>query len=251
MNTQRRHVVVEPSAEKADAFAAELFRSIVCETVARRGSCAIALAGGTTPRSLYQRLARDPGAAVPWRAVDLFFSDERDVPHDHVESNYGMVQRVLLDHVPLEPQRIHPMPADADDLVAGAAAYEELIRRVAPAGPGGKPCLDLILLGMGADGHTASLFPNSDLINEDVRLVAAEFVPVLGRRRMTLTLPLINGAAVVMMLVTGEDKAQAVASVAADKPPRRDLPASLVDPAEGKLYIVLDAPAARLTYVQQ
>ena len=243
---EARTVVVESTAEEATQLVAKLFESIICEAAAARGACHLALAGGTTPHRLYQYLAaKGASGRVPWEEARVFFGDERDVPHDHVESNYGMTQRTLLDHVPIPPSRIHPMPADADDLAAAAAAYERTIRTFVPAGPDGVPQFDLILLGMGGDGHVASLFPSIEPAAEEGRLVQACFVPVLGRHRMTFTFTLINAARNVILLVTGSDKADAVAGVLGDdEAAKRRLPGAAVVPKDGKLFMVLDAPAA-------
>ena len=177
--------------------------------------------------------------------MDVFFGDERDVPHDHVESNFGMVQRTLLDHVPIKPDHIYPMPADADDLDTAAEKYEQSIRRIVQASKDSLPRLDLVLLGMGADGHTASIFPFTKAVDEKKKLVMSCFVPVLGRNRMTLTFPLINAAENIILLVTGADKAQAVAGILGhDKKIKKRLPAAKITPTDGTLFIALDSPAA-------
>lgn len=243
----RPTVLVEPDDEAATTRAAEMVKSIICEAAARRGMCCIALAGGTTPHDLYQRLA-DTGTEreVPWSQVQIFFGDERDVPLDHVESNYNMVQRTLLDHVPVPPSQIHPMRGDADDIDAAAAEYEAIIRRTVPSDGGPLPRFDLILLGMGGDGHTASLFPRTPALAETERLVLANPVRVLGRTRITMTYPLINATRNILMLVTGEDKADAIASLLGPAPrPVEDLPAAGVGPTDGTWILVLDSGAAR------
>ncbi len=243
-----RHVVVKQTAEEATWIATEMIKQIICDAAADDSLCRIALAGGTTPHGLYLMLA---GAAlsgeVPWHNVEIFFGDERDVPQDHVESNYRMAQQTLLDHVPIQPGRIHPMPADTGQLDQGASDYEATIRRgVPPCNDGQLPAFDLVLLGMGGDGHTASLFPGTDALDEQEKLVTAYFVPVLGRHRMTFTFPLINAAKNVVFLVTGGDKARAVAGLLSeDETARRPLPAARVKPTSGKLSIVLDAAAAQ------
>ncbi len=246
-NLMPQQVLVEKTSSDATDLVAELFETIVCEATAERNVCRIALAGGTTPHELYEKLAAKAVTSVlPWPQVEVFFGDERDVPQDHVESNYGMVQRTLLDHIPVEPGNIFPMPADAEDLDAAAKEYEKVIRDNVPAGPGGVPQFDLVLLGMGGDGHTASLFPFTDAVKEKKRLVVAHFVSVLGRNRMTFTFPLINAARTILLLVTGEDKADAVAALLGeDKDARKDLPTAQLSPKDGKLIIVLDAAAAR------
>jgi len=243
------HVVVKHTAEEATWAATEMVKQIICESAGEDAVCRVALAGGTTPHGLYLMLA---GAAisgeVPWHNVEVFFGDERDVPQDHVESNYHMAQRALLDHVPIQPQHIHPMPADAGELAAAAADYEATVRRIVPAeSDGDLPAFDLILLGMGGDGHVASLFPETEALDEQDKLVTAYFVPVLGRWRMTFTFGLINAARNVVFLVTGGDKAEAVATLLADDTSARGrLPAARVCPTHGKLSLVLDTPAARL-----
>ncbi|MHC4561623.1 MAG: 6-phosphogluconolactonase [Planctomycetota bacterium] len=201
---------------------------------------------------LYQELAAHVfDADVPWQHVEVFFGDERDVPHDHVESNYHMAQRSLLDNVPISPQRVHPMPADAEDLQEAAREYEEIVRRIVSAGPDGVPQFDLILLGMGGDGHTASLFPRSEALDETKTLIVSQQVPVLGRNRMTFTFPLINAARHIVFLINGDDKAEAVAGMMSkDKAVCLQYPAARVRPKDGQLTIVLDAQAARQTSIR-
>lgn len=251
MTDANRKIVVERTPDDAAAFAANAMESLLCEAVAKRGAAHVALAGGTTPHMLYQRLAAAVlRSAVPWQSVEVFFGDERNVPLDDVESNYGMAQRTMLDHIPIVPSHVHPMRADADDLEAAADEYEQTIRALVPV-EGGLPRFDLVLLGMGADGHTASLFPGTPALREKQKLVMAYKVPVLGRQRMTLTLPLINAARNVMLLVTGEDKADTIARLFSDKEAdRRDLPVNSVRPKDGTLYLILDAAAARKANVK-
>jgi 6-phosphogluconolactonase len=192
-------------------------------------------------------LTRPPLAeSVPWSRLEIFFGDERDVPQDHVENNYRMVASVLLDHVPVVPGQVHPMPADSPDLPAAAREYELLIRRLVPPAAGSDvPRLDLVLLGMGGEGHTASLFPDTPALAERERLVVAQFVPVIGRKRMTFTFPLINAARKVVFFVTGADKSGAVAAVLGEDAGRRGrFPAARVQPAGGELVFILDAAAA-------
>ena len=241
-------VVVEQTTQGATEFVADLVRMIICESVSNTGSCKIALAGGTTPHALYRQLARDViNSEVPWQDVDIFFGDERDVPHDHVESNFHMAQRALLDHVPVSPGRVNPMPADGQDLHAAAEKYEQLIRATVPAGCDGIPGFDLILLGMGGDGHTASLFPFTDALAETRRLVVSHFVPVLGRRRMTFTFPMINAARNIVALVTGADKAEAISILMGDdEEARADLPFSMIKPTSGEFFLAMDLSASRL-----
>lgn len=241
-----KRICVEPTAELATDLVGNLVKTIVCECVAQRGTCHLALAGGTTPHGLYQRLANSAvGGEVPWTDVEVFFGDERDVPLDHVESNYNMAQRTLLDHVPIEPGRVHPIRGDAENLQAAAAEYEQTIRRIVPPGSDGIPRMDLVLLGMGGDGHTASLFPGTTALKEKKALVVAHFVPVLSRTRITFTYPLLNAARNIILLVTGDDKAEAVSTLLGnDSSKRQLLPAAGINP-DGLLVMVFDAAASR------
>lgn len=247
MTEPSREIYVEPSAEQAAGLASKFVKAIIGESVQRQGSCYVALSGGTTPRGLYLRLAADGVSGdVPWQNVEVFLGDERDVPHDDIESNFRMAQRSLLDHVPIDLMHVHPMRADAEDLEAAAAEYEQTIRRIVPGDEQDVPRFDLVLLGTGIDGHTASLFPDTDALAEAERLVVSCFVPVLGRSRMTVTYPLINAARNVMLIVTGSDKAETVACLlGSDAEARRKLPVSGVQPTAGSYKIILDAEAAK------
>ncbi len=238
-------VLVEATAAAAADTAANRVAEIISRRVSEAGRCHVALSGGTTPMELYHCLAQNRLAErVPWQQTHVFMGDERDVPHDSVESNYRMISDTLLGLVPIPMENMHPMSADAVDLPGAAKAYEDLVRRLVPA-ENGPPRFDLVLLGMGADCHTASLFPDTPALAERQRLVVSQFVPVIGRNRMTFTFPLINAARFVMFFVTGSDKAEAIAGVLSGQPPRPQCPASMVQPAAGELIFVLDATAAR------
>ncbi len=242
---ESKRIVVEKSPELAAGKAAETFKSILSEAVAKRGICRLALSGGTTPRSMYHTLADHVVIDhAPWSQVEVYFGDERDVPQDDVDSNFGMAQRTLLDNAPVVWSQVYAMRADAGDIDAAAREYEETIRRNVPAGPNGIPQFDLIMLGLGGDGHVASLFPHTDSLEEAQRLVVSCHVPVLGRSRMTFTFPLINAARNILLLVTGDDKAEVVQRVfeAGDT----TLPAARVAPQHGTVHVVLDTAAARL-----
>ncbi len=238
--------VIADSVDAAARQAAERVVEIIAARTDAGGEASLALCGGTTPGELYRHLAGPPLAEkVAWDRVQVFFGDERDVPQDHVENNYRLATKTLLDHVPIPLAHVHPMPADCRDLSAAAEQYENLIRRLVPAGAGDAPAFDVILLGMGGDGHVGSLFPDTPALRERHRLVAAQFVPVIGRNRMTFTFPLINAAANVLFFVTGPDKADTVAAVlAGDSVAAARYPAAAVQPA-GELVFFLDADAAR------
>lgn len=214
--------------------------------IAARGRFTLALAGGGTPRRLYALLA-DPGepwrGRLPWAMTHVFFGDERHVHPDHPDSNYGMARAALLSKVPLPPDRVHRIRGEVTDAAAAAADYERELRRVFDLAPGERPRLDVVLLGMGPDGHTASLFPGSDALEERTRLAAAPWVERLRAHRITLTLPVLDEARAVIFLVAGADKAERVAQVLGGA--GGELPAARVRPVRGDLLWLLDAAAAR------
>jgi len=200
----------------------------------------VALSGGSTPRALHALLA-DPGgpfaAAIDWGRVHVLFGDERCVPPDHPDSNYRMARETLLDRVPIPPGQVHRLRGEDPDPARAADDYQGRLRALFPAGP---PALDLVLLGTGADGHVASLFPGSPALREGLAWTAA-VAPRGGHPRLTLTLPALRAARAVLLLASGPDKAAAAAAAWAGPGP---LPVQQVEPASGDLTLVLDASAA-------
>jgi 6-phosphogluconolactonase len=204
----------------------------------------VALSGGSTPRVLYELLA-DPGEPfrdrIEWDAIDFFFSDERHVPPDHPDSNYRMANEALLSRVPLPKNNVHRIPSE--NLIAADAAEEydhDLHRSFGEA----IPAFDLLLLGLGEDGHTASLFPQSSALEQTDRLVVAPWIEKLDAYRITMTLPVLNNGKSVVFLVTGASKAEILREVIyTDKKP--DLyPAQAIQPKRGKLLWLVDKAAA-------
>jgi 6-phosphogluconolactonase len=226
--------------EIARAGAAEV-AGAARESVRERGRFALALAGGDTPRRLYRLLAND--AAVDWSRAELFFGDERAVPPDHPDSNYRMARETLLAPAGVEPRRVHRIEAERADLDLAARAYEAELVRVLGEVEGLPPRLDLVLLGMGADGHTASLFPHSAALKECERAVVANEAAAVGRR-ITFTFPLILRARRLLVLVAGEEKAAALASVLEGPPDPDRLPAQRLRAAAGRLLWLADEAAA-------
>ena len=222
-------------AEAAAAAIVEVARA----AVERDGLFTIALAGGATPASTYTRLAQAPYVdALPWDRTWVFFGDERMVPPHHPESNFRMAYERLLAKVPLREDRVVRMHGEAGDSEAAAVAYGKTLGDVCGKGRDGMPRLDLVLLGVGVDGHTASLFPGSPAIREVLRpVVAVHAAAAAIPERITMTLPVINAAANVFVLVAGPEKAKVVKSVLADKTP---LPASMVSPTDGELRWCLE-----------
>lgn len=213
----------------------------------RAGARSIALAGGSTPRALYELLASPPWRErVDWRNIEWFWGDERTVPPDHPDSNYRMCREALLDPLGIDPARVHRMPAEAPDLTAAAADYETTIRGLVRPNGQGVPVFNLILLGIGSDGHTASLFPGSAGLTEQDRLVIAHEVPSLRAHRMTMTYPLLRAARNVLFFVTGAAKADVLARIHSPSANPLELPAAGLRTASGRVIWVVDADAARL-----
>ena len=225
---------------------AEEFATLARAAVTARGRFVVALSGGATPRRLYRALAEEPlRARVAWDRVEFFWGDERAVPPDRPESNYRMAATALLDRLPVEPARIHRIRAEALDRGEAAREYQAEIARVLAADPAGPPPrFDLVLLGMGADGHTASLFPGSAALRERRRWVVSHFVPAVGADRITLTVPVINRAREIRILVAGPDKTARLREVLQGPDDPERLPVQLVQPEAGRLVWLVDRAAA-------
>jgi 6-phosphogluconolactonase len=239
---------VEPDADALAARAAQYFVETAERAVAARGQARIAISGGSTPKATFALLA-DPAqpwrARMPWDRIDLWWVDERCVPPDHPESNYRMTREAMLDHVPLAPGQIHRMEGELEPGVAAARYESELSKSFRLQGPAA-PAFDLIQLGMGPDGHTASLFPRTHALHELERLVTANHVDSKDAWRITLTWPVINRAADVFFLVGGEDKARILRDVFIGPRDAERLPSQLIAPANGILSLLLDRAAAAL-----
>ena len=232
--------------ELSRAAAAE-FVEVVTAAVAARDIAAVALAGGSTPRHVYRLLAEDPplSSRVPWRKIQFFWGDERHVPPDNDQSNYRMASEELLAKVPVRSECVHRVRAENADAAAAALEYEHEVRTTLATKTREIPRFDLILLGMGPDGHTASLFPGTDALAERVRLVVANWVATFQAHRITMTLPLLNAAASVVFLVAGADKAEIVREVLRGGASTSGYPAQLVRPRDGRLTWLLDRAAAQ------
>jgi 6-phosphogluconolactonase len=224
---------------------AERFVAQAKDAIRTRGQCLVALSGGSTPRPLYELLATPAYATrIDWSRTHLFWGDERCVPPDHPESNYRMTREALIDHVPLPPENVHRIRGE-DPPDQAAAAYERLLREL--FGPNDPPprTFDLVLLGMGPDGHTASIFPGTAAVGETHRWAMAVHVETPHDMwRVTVTTVVLNAAADVTFLVAGADKAPRLREVLqAGEPSRPVLPAQLVKPIRGALHWMIDAAA--------
>jgi len=232
------------SSQEVFELAAEEFVRQTNDAVSKRGRFTVALSGGSTPKALYQLLVERYAAKLPWAQIFFFWGDERHVPPDHPDSNYRMAKEALLSKVPVPTENVFRIPTEEKDAVRAAASYEQTLRKFFKLKPGEFPRFDLILLGMGPDGHTASLFPHTDALQEKTRLVVAHGIEKFQAYRLTLTLPVINNSACVMFLVTGSDKAAALREVLASDSPADQFPAKLVQPLNGKVIWAVDRTAA-------
>lgn len=237
---------VWPTAEALAEAAAKLFAKHVNEAVARCGVARIAISGGTTPQATFKVLA-DPAQGfantLPWDKLQLFWVDERCVPPEHPESNYGVCKGILLDKVGILEANVFRMEGELDPEEA-ASRYESRLRNAMKLEGAESPTFDLIVLGMGPDGHTASLFPHTEGLHEFGRLAIANHVPQKDTWRITLTGPVINQGSEVAFACEGEGKAGILAEVLTGPRNPERLPSQLIRPANGKLLFLLDAPAA-------
>jgi len=244
----RINYYVEPDAAALARRAAQYLAEMVTEAVDARGQARIAISGGSTPKAAFHLLA-DPQqrwrTAMRWADLHLYWVDERCVPPDDAESNYRMTRESLLAHVPLPAGQVHRMEGELEPEVA-AARYESELRNSFRLEGAESPRFDLMALGMGDDGHTASLFPHTAAIHEMSRLVTANHVPQKDTWRITLTWPVINHARSVFFLIAGGDKAERVHEVFIGPRDPERLPSQLIWPSSGILTLFLDKAAAAL-----
>jgi len=232
-------------AEELATAAAEEFAARAHDALSRRGRFTAVLPGGSGPIRFFEILAgRKSG--IRWSRVHVFWGDERFVPPAHPESNFRTAQETLLAHVPIPQANVHRIRTESLSPDAAAAIYEQEIRTFFRLPAGRFPRFDLVVLGLGADGHTASLFPGSEAVTEDVRMVVAALIARLGTHRITLTLPVFNSARAVMFLVSGKQKAEALARALEGGEGSEGLPAPLVRPRRGPLLWMVDRAASGL-----
>jgi 6-phosphogluconolactonase len=226
----------------ADLFqaAATEFVMLAAQSVRNSGRFTVALSGGSTPKSLYALLASGSVPSIPWKKIFFFFGDERFVPPDHPDSNYRMARQAgLFSKVP--ERNVFRVPTELTDADIAARTYEQTLRKFFGLQPGEFPRFDLALLGLGPDGHAASLFPGTAALHEKISLVVANWVEKFQSCRVTLTLPVLNRSACVMFLVSGSDKAKIVREVLNNED--ANLPSQKVRPADGRLLWLLDRAA--------
>jgi 6-phosphogluconolactonase len=239
---------VEPDATALARRAAQYFVEMAGEAAAAHGRACIAISGGSTPRATFELLG-DPNQPwrirMPWEKIELYWVDERCVPPDDAQSNYRMTREALLDSVPLQPAQIHRIQGEMNPEEA-AARYEWELGKNFCLNSAEMPCFDLVSLGMGVDGHTASLFPYTRAIKEIRHLATANQTPQKGPWRVTLTWPVINHARSVFFLIYGTEKAAILNEVFTGALDGDRLPSQLIWPASGILTLILDKEAAAL-----
>jgi 6-phosphogluconolactonase len=230
---------------------AEEFVKAAGAAVASRGVFNVALAGGSTPKALYALLADDPGfrARVPWDQLRVFFGDERHVPPDHKDSNYNMAREAMFSKAPLKPEQIMRIKGEEADTEKAALEYEQTLRAYFQLKEGELPRFDLVLLGMGDEGHTLSLFPGTKGLQPGNRLVVRNWVGKLYTERITLTAPVVNQARQVIFAVTKADKALALKAVLEGPYEPEQLPSQLMQPESGTVLWLVDPPAGSMLSV--
>jgi 6-phosphogluconolactonase len=251
MTTNREIRILADANSIAQTAAAE-FLDAARESIREKGSFSVALAGGSTPKALYTLLADNPllQAKVPWGKIQFFFGDERHVPPDHAESNFRMATDAMFAKAPIDPKQVHRIKGEKRNAVEAAAEYEDNLRVSFGLAADQLPRFDVVLLGMGPEGHTASLFPGTKALKEERRLVVSNWVGKLYTDRITLTPPVLNNAARVIFMAHGEEKAPALKAVLEGPYEPEQLPAQIVQPKQGKVLWLVDPSAAGMLVPQ-
>ncbi len=228
--------------------AAQEFVQAAAEAVRIKGSFNVALAGGSTPKALYSLLVNDPAlrSQVPWDKIHLFFGDERHVAPDHPDSNYRMASETMISKSPLKPEQVTRIKGEYPDAEQAALEYEKALREYFKLKAGEYPRFDLVLAGMGNEGHTLSLFPGTKALHADRRIVVRNWIGKLYTERLTLTAPAASNAAHIIFMVTGVDKAPALKAVLEGPFEPEQLPAQLLQPQNGKLLWLVDTAAGSM-----
>jgi len=239
-----REVRILPNGAAIAAHAAQILVDAAKAAAQSNRTFSIALAGGSTPKALYSLLAAEPlRSQVPWNDLNLFFGDERHCLPDHPDSNFRMATEAVLSKAPLDPKQVHRILGEIPDAEQSARQYEQVLRSEFHLSPGQRPRFDLVLLGMGNEGHTLSLFPGTKALHDNGRLVMRNWVGKLYTDRITMTAPVVNNAALVLFLITGSDKAPALKAVLEGPFEPEQLPSQFIAPENGKLLWLID-PAA-------
>lgn len=245
--TSEAKIEVVADAQKLSRMAAEQFVQLAVAALREKDLFTVALSGGSTPRNVYAKLANQNEPLrdqLSWKKIHFFWGDERHVPPDHPDSNYHMAREAMLERAAVPTENVHRIKSENTDAAQAADEYEQMLREFFTLKAEQLPRFDLILLGMGPDGHTASIFPGTDVINERHRLVAAPWIEKFNSYRITLTPPVLNNAASVIFIVSGADKAKSLREVLQDVYQPARFPAQLIRPSNGKLLWLVDQEAA-------
>jgi len=243
-----REIRILPDGLAIAKRAAQEFVQAAAAAVRAKGSFNVSLAGGSTPKALYSLLVNDPTlrSQVPWDKLHLFFGDERHVPPDHPDSNFRMATEAMISKSPLKPAQVTRIKAEYPDAEKAALEYEKALREYFKLKDAEYPRFDLLLVGMGNEGHTLSLFPGTKALHPDGRIVVSNWIGKLYTERITLTAPAANNAAEIIFMVTGADKACALKAVLEGPFEPEQLPAQLLQPKNGKLLWLVDAAAGSM-----
>jgi 6-phosphogluconolactonase len=247
--TVNREILILTDLAAIAKRAAQEFLQAATSAVTKNHSFTVALAGGSTPKALYSLLATDSvlRAQLPWDKMHLYFGDERSVPPDHADSNFRMATEALVSKAPLKPDQVTRIKGEYKDTEKAAQEYEQALRASFKLAEGQSPRFDLVLLGMGNEGHTLSLFPGTKALHETKRLVVRNWIGKLYTERITLTAPVVNQAALVIFMVTGADKALALKGVLEGPYEPEQLPSQMIQPRGKLLWLVDTAAGGMLT----
>ena len=248
MQTKKRDIQVVENGEAVSRTAAEMMVSLALKKLKSKEPFAVALSGGSTPKNMFAILADDAALRnrMPWNRVHFFWGDERHVAPDHADSNYRMANEAMLSRVPVPPGNIHRIRAENPDAGKAAEDYEQELRGFFKLETEELPAFDCVFLGMGPDGHTASLFPGTKALYERKRLVVSNWIAKFQSYRITMTTPVLNNAAMVIFLVSGAEKAEPLQIVLEGEKQTDRFPAQLIEPTNGNLLWLVDQAADRL-----
>jgi 6-phosphogluconolactonase len=242
-----RTIEIFPDVSAIAQKAAALYVDAAQQAARERGVFRVAMAGGSTPKSLHALLTAEPfRSQLPWDKMQIFFGDERHVPPDHADSNFRMVSETFVSKSPLKPEQVFRIKAELQDTEKAAFDYEQTLRTQFTLKHGELPRFDLMLLGMGNEGHTLSLFPGTTALRDNGRLVVRTWVGKLYTERITCTAPVANNSAAVLFMIAGADKAPALKAVLEGPYEPDQLPSQLIKPANGKLFFLVDSAAGEM-----
>ncbi|CAF4026879.1 unnamed protein product [Rotaria sp. Silwood1] len=241
-----KKIEIFPTVEELNNFAAKEFARLSAESIAKRGQFTVALSGGSTPKKLFQLLSSDPFCSqIDWTRIHFFFGDERSVPITSEESNYRMANENLFEQLNIPNENVHRFLTEESNIIIVAAQMETEIQDFFKLKESEFPRFDLIFLGMGPDGHTASLFPKTSALNENKRIVVENYVEKFDTFRLTFTYPTINNAQNIIFLIAGEDKAESLHEVLESEPNFEKFPSQGISPNNGNLLFLIDEKAAQ------